>query len=158
MKQKILKSSFCKATGFIAQCPGRYSVALIQDLVLSGCFIGAKVRSTESDPQPRHLLPPGAVRLCSGRERHPSGCLPACPARPVPLRHGGGASCDLCWLPHRGPPVLSCSGGPPGPRAGVRRARLLAASTLARQPAYCAPPSQPRQRGPDCACTPGPWS
>lgn len=33
VKRRILKSSFCKATGFIAQCPGRYSVAVIQDLL-----------------------------------------------------------------------------------------------------------------------------
>ena len=69
-----------------------------------------------------------------------------------PLRRGGGASCDLCWLPHRGPPVLSRGGGPPRPGAGVRRAQLLSASTLARRPAYCRPLSRPRQRGPDCVC------
>lgn len=108
MKQKTLKSSFCKATGFIAQCPGRYSVALIQDLVLTACFIGAKVRSTESDPQPRHLLPPGAVRLCCGEECHPSDFLPARPAR-------------LMWRCRQKPGGLcAVVGAPPVTSAGCR--------------------------------------
>ena len=96
------------------------------------------MRSTESDPQPRHLLPPGAVRLCRGEERHPSGLLPARAA--YPLQHCWQKPGGLCAVVFTGVPVCCpVAGGPPGPAAGERRARLLAASTLARRPAYCRP-------------------
>ena len=96
------------------------------------------MRSAASGPQPRHLLPPGAVRLCHGEERRPSGLLPARAAHPLQrCRQKPGGLCAVIFT---GVPVCCpVAGGPPGPGAGERRARLLAASTLARRPAYCRP-------------------